>query len=266
MSHAAESTASPSSTTSARTRARQFYQEGYAEEVVYDKPTIQKLSHRRNRLGQVSRRISPGLVVLDVGAGPGGLLSLVAERSKSYLALDLSMPNLRSVVAQEVTGTNILAAQIDLNEGALPLRSASFDIVVCVVVMEFIFAPEALMAEMVRVVKPGGSLIVTVGNIVSLRNRIRALRGVSPRTTQFRNVTNGGALHTFSVSDLVGLARDCDLSIREISCSGRWSQFRSKWVNLLGDDIIIVAEKSIYSDLFTNVSADLRPLDISPQG
>ncbi|MCU0433979.1 MAG: methyltransferase domain-containing protein [Bacteroidia bacterium] len=52
--------------------------------------------------------------------------------------------------------------EADLNEGLGFLESNSFDTVLCSDVLEHIRKPELLFSEMIRILKPGGHLILTV--------------------------------------------------------------------------------------------------------
>jgi SAM-dependent methyltransferase len=44
----------------------------------------------------------------------------------------------------------------------LPFRSAAFDSIVCIEVLEHVFEPDAFMSEIYRVLKPEGTLLITV--------------------------------------------------------------------------------------------------------
>jgi 2-polyprenyl-3-methyl-5-hydroxy-6-metoxy-1,4-benzoquinol methylase len=55
----------------------------------------------------------------------------------------------------------------------LPWPDASFDLILCVEGIEHVEDAFALLREMHRLLKPGGILIVTTPNIISLRSRMR---------------------------------------------------------------------------------------------
>lgn len=66
---------------------------------------------------------------------------------------------------------NLVADAVDL-EGTLPYADACFDVVLCREVIEHIDAAGALLREFHRVLAPGGRLILTFPNRLSLRSRV----------------------------------------------------------------------------------------------
>lgn len=54
------------------------------------------------------------------------------------------------------------AADVYYDGSVFPFEDASFDAVLCSQVLEHVFTPEAFVAEIARVLKPGGELLLTV--------------------------------------------------------------------------------------------------------
>lgn len=102
--------------------------------------------------------------VLDVACGTGILARTIKPRlgpSGSITGLDVSEEML--AVARE------LDSRIDWQQGdatALPFAASSFDRVVCQFGLMFIPEPRTALAEMVRVLKPGGRLGVAIWDLV----------------------------------------------------------------------------------------------------
>ena len=68
----------------------------------------------------------------------------------------------------------------DLNENPrLPLDDASFDAVLCAVSVQYLQRPEAVFAEVHRVLRPGGAAIVSFSNRMFFEKAIRAWREAS---------------------------------------------------------------------------------------
>lgn len=68
----------------------------------------------------------------------------------------------------------------DVLSEAIPLPDASQDMVSAFAVMEHLPKPRILLNEMKRLLKPGGTLVVTTPNCAHLRNRVRLMLGQSP--------------------------------------------------------------------------------------
>jgi SAM-dependent methyltransferase len=108
--------------------------------------------HKRRELFQKWLRDVPGgqLTVLDVGGRLQPYRPLVEERLARYVAVDV-----RTSALVDVAGRG----------EQLPLASGLFDIVFCTQVLEFVPDPRLAVAEIHRVLKPGGVLLMSVSAI-----------------------------------------------------------------------------------------------------
>jgi arsenite methyltransferase len=101
-------------------------------------------------------------IVLDVGCGPGDVTASLARaigRSGLALGLDPSEAMLARAVRAHA-GLQIGFLRADAQR--LPLRDATVDAVVSIAVLQHIPDPAAALAEMTRVLRPGGRLAVMV--------------------------------------------------------------------------------------------------------
>ena len=129
--------------------------------------------------------LRPGDRVLDVGAGFGRHVYECARQGAHVVALDYA--------ADEVVQTrDTLAAMVEAHEitadklvgvlrgdaGRLPFPDDTFDVVITSEVLEHIQDDVAAIAEMVRVLKPGGRFAATVPS------GLPKLRGVRKVTTE----------------------------------------------------------------------------------
>lgn len=110
-------------------------------------------------LGQDAKLLDPdtrSISVLDVGAGPGGILKLVEKmlpgRDLRRVAVELSDGAL-ATLRSEAASTHICPVKADA--GSLPFADGSFDYVICTLLMHHLpdEAAVRLVAEMDRVAK-----------------------------------------------------------------------------------------------------------------
>jgi 2-polyprenyl-3-methyl-5-hydroxy-6-metoxy-1,4-benzoquinol methylase len=113
-------------------------------------------------------RSPPGARVLDVGAGSGSFSRRLARAGYRVHATDAARGQV------EFRAAEIPFTASDLNApGPLPFADGSFDAVVCVEVLEHIENHYDLVRKLVRVLVPGGELIVTTPNILNLAARLK---------------------------------------------------------------------------------------------
>ena len=99
---------------------------------------------------RASRLIPAGAVVLDAGAGDAPYRGYF--RHVRYITADLAATGYHEV------------SRLDLicNLSALPLAGDTFDAVLCTQVLEHVPDPQQVLAELYRVLRPGGRLFLTV--------------------------------------------------------------------------------------------------------
>jgi SAM-dependent methyltransferase len=110
--------------------------------------------------------LKPGMRVLDAGCGSGRhLCEAFRTPGVEVAGIDISRADLGkargflTLMARERRGRwSVACADV----GHLPFSGALFDVVVCSEVLEHVFDNRAAVAELARVLKPGGDLVVTV--------------------------------------------------------------------------------------------------------
>jgi arsenite methyltransferase len=106
--------------------------------------------------------IPPGGIALDVGCGTGSVTASLARAvgpDGLALGVDISEPMLARAVHAEA-GPQIGFLRADAQR--LPLRDETVDAVISVAMLQLLPDPAAALAEMVRVLQPGGRLAVMV--------------------------------------------------------------------------------------------------------
>lgn len=144
---------------------------------------------RRTRLGRITDQLEErvlleligeidGVKILDVGCGDGALAVELARRGARVTGLD---PDPRMLDAARTRATTE-GIHLDLVEGKaekLPFADLSFDRVVAVTVLCFAAEADRAIAEMARVLKPGGRLMIGELSKWSLWSGVRRLRGLA---------------------------------------------------------------------------------------
>jgi SAM-dependent methyltransferase len=113
--------------------------------------------------------LRPGDRVLDLGCGGGRHAFEAWRRGATVVALDRSEAELKEV--RGVVGGMLAAGEladgspggaVNGNALALPIRDGSFDAVIASEVLEHVWDDRGAISELVRVLRPGGRLAVTV--------------------------------------------------------------------------------------------------------
>ncbi|HEY4186902.1 MAG TPA: class I SAM-dependent methyltransferase [Polyangia bacterium] len=119
---------------------------------------------------ELVRRHGRGRDVFEAGCGTGLLLKEAALVARSAVGLDLSRGMLSQAHAR-----NLKVVQGSVT--AVPLPTASFDLVYSMKVLAHIPPIEAAIAELARVLRPGGHLLLEFYNPYSLRYLAKRLGG-----------------------------------------------------------------------------------------
>lgn len=108
-----------------------------------------------------------GGVLLDVGCGKGLLWSYIRNRFNQYVGAD--------VVRHEGLPEDAIFHRIDLDSGRVPLADDFADVVVAVETIEHLENPRAFARELTRLCKPGGWILITTPNQVSILSKLTLL-------------------------------------------------------------------------------------------
>lgn len=114
-----------------------------------------------------------GSRILDVGCGSGALATILSSLGHMVDGITISSKE------YENAGKCLNAVYLHNLETGLPenLQQTCYDYVVCSHVLEHIVYPDKLLNNIRTVLKPGGSLIVALPNIMHYKSRLKLLVG-----------------------------------------------------------------------------------------
>lgn len=160
------------------------------------------------------RRMKPSGRLLDVGCAAGFFL---AEAQAHYEVRGVELSEFSSRFAREQFG-------LDVRTGTLAdaaFDAGSFDLVTLWDVIEHVADPAAVLAEVARVLAPGGRAVLTTGDIGCVYAQARG--------AQWHLMTPPWHLYFFSRATLAGLAvraglRVAHIAARGVAGDGRWAR------------------------------------------
>lgn len=157
--------------------------------------------------------IEPGQHVLDMGCGGGRHAFAVLRRGARVVAFDASRDELDGVrtmaAAMAAAGEVPAGGELLCVEGdalALPFEDSSFDRIIAAEVLEHIPDDRGAIAELVRVLAPGGRIAVTVPS--------RFPEQVNWLLDSDYHDTPGGHVRIYAKTELEERLRDAGLDVR----------------------------------------------------
>jgi len=175
------------------------------------------------RIPLFQEAIGQGRHVLDLGCRSGALTRHFLE-GNDVVGVDVD----RAALAKaEQLGITPVVAEVD---EPLPMDSETFDAVVAGELLEHVRFPRALVAEVRRVLRPGGVFVGSVPNAFRVQNRLRFVRGLQPE----KDPTH---LRMFTPTDIRALLADFGV-VRFTPLGGRYRRLHAR---LLAQDIFFSA-------------------------
>jgi len=133
-----------------------------------------KLTDVRYKKAEAIIESIPKGTILEIGSSDGEFLYSLKEKGWDVSGLEIS-----EHAAQKARDKGVDTTVHDANH-PLPLTDNSMDVIVAGEVIEHLFEDKEFLNECHRVLKQGGTLILTTPNLTSLKNRIFMLFGFNP--------------------------------------------------------------------------------------
>jgi 2-polyprenyl-3-methyl-5-hydroxy-6-metoxy-1,4-benzoquinol methylase len=139
--------------------------------------------------------------ILDIGSGIGVFAAAMAYLGHTVVSADVNADN-----HGWINGHGVKTVSCNILDQPLPFADASFDLVTMFDVIEHLHgSPSHALAEVRRVLRPGGSLIVETPNVVNLRRRLVMLLGKNPASVKYfydSSLPYSGHVYEYTKEDL----------------------------------------------------------------
>jgi SAM-dependent methyltransferase len=184
-----------------------------------------------------------GGTLLDVGCGTGALAGHVSVLFERYVGAD--------AVRYDGFPAEAEFHPIDLDGGRVPVADGFADVVAAVEVIEHLENPRQFARELTRLVKPGGWVVVTTPNQLSLLSKLTL--GLFNEFNAFRAGSYPAHLTALLEVDLRRIAGECgwaDVAVgytaagRMPGVAWHWPRWLSRLApRALSDNVLVVARK-----------------------
>ena len=131
-------------------------------------------------LAAILRGVAGPAVILDVGCGDGAALAVAAQYlsganpAHRFAGIDWSADALRQARAR---GLTVVRGSVSPR---LPVADGAADVVIMSELIEHLVDPDGAVAEVRRVLRPGGSLLLSTPNLAAWYNRGLLAVGIQP--------------------------------------------------------------------------------------
>jgi SAM-dependent methyltransferase len=195
---------------------------------------INQENYQHERLNLLERVVGKldDLHLLDLGAGMGGFAVAAALQNANVVACEYNRAYCK-IIALRAKRHHLSLPIFNAAGEHLPFLTHHFDAVISWDVIEHVQSPPQMLAEIARVLRPGGHAIVTVINRWAWNDPhyhlrginwfprwwaegIVALRGRSKTGAAFRDMQRLSDMHYFSYHAFVALAQRSGFTVRDL--------------------------------------------------
>ncbi|MFA6518457.1 MAG: methyltransferase domain-containing protein [Candidatus Shapirobacteria bacterium] len=157
------------------------------------------LSHTNHRLNIMLQFSGNNQRVLDLGCGIGYFMEMLQTKHSKVFGVDISK---KALLTAKRKGLNVIQSNF---ESKLPFDDNQFDVVTAGEIIEHLYNTSLFLAEIRRILKKNGTLIMSTPNVASLGRRLMLLFGVSPFLETELSKTDAGHVRYFTKKSLLSL-------------------------------------------------------------
>lgn len=180
-------------------------------------------------------------VVLDVGCGPGYLAQHCYAKDVQWYGLDAN-----ATYVEQARPYYVKTALCNLNDvSAFPYPNISFDLLILADVLEHLVDPATALDGLLKHLRPGGSVIVSLPNVAHIT--VRTALALGQFNYKDSGILDRTHLHLYTSKTAVNLVESCGLRIKGIKYSsnrfGRLANTIPRLSGLLAYNIVIFSSK-----------------------
>jgi DNA-binding response OmpR family regulator/2-polyprenyl-3-methyl-5-hydroxy-6-metoxy-1,4-benzoquinol methylase len=196
--------------------------------------------------------------LLSIGCGSGIVEKQIMDLGIKVCGIDSSC---KAIVETQRKGIEALVA--DITHG-LPFDNNRFDMVFAGEIIEHIIDTQKFLLEVKRVLKPGGTFILTTPNMARLIDRIRFLFGKAPKHASPLNILH---IRPFTFDSLKVVLKDAGFTINQVASNvvaydfTLLFNFKSAWLA----DLFPTLGKNLIVKAFSSHDPSLKSHEMKPQ-
>jgi len=152
--------------------------------------------------------------ILDIGTTPFTILL-----KRAYPHYEIWTIDRTDLMKKRCLNEGVFFKTVDLSDVKLPFEDSYFDVIIFTEVLEHLCVPPSLvLAEVKRVLRPGGKLLLSVPNIATLHKRLKLLFGkniLPPADRQLNGdkIHGYGHLHEYTMGEIEAILRGVGFKI-----------------------------------------------------
>jgi SAM-dependent methyltransferase len=180
----------------------------------------------RETLGRIPVAVDCRSSLLDLGSTRAWLPFFQCLLGYQRIVLNTRYPHsgfvADSLRVQGSSPIDLRVSVFDVERESFPLEDRSFDVVLCLEVLEHLAVdPMAMMAEINRVLKPNGTLVLTTPNAIRAGNLVKAWLGEHPMGwAPYNGFDSNRHNREYTPAEVEALLRNSGLDPVEVSTFG----------------------------------------------